>query len=183
MSWRGWLILIVIGVGGGWFYFTRNHQSLQIIPSLNTGNMKLTSSAFVNNTTIPVQYTCTGQGVTPPLTFSGVPAKAQSLALIMDDPDAPSGTFVHWVIFNMPPSTAGLEENGSVPGVQTGNSENLAGYTPPCPPSGQHRYYFKLYALNETLVASDIQNKADLELAMSGRIIARSELIGLVAHQ
>lgn len=130
--------------------------------------MKIVSSAFTNNSTIPSKYTCEGENINPPLEFLDVPANAKSLVLIMDDPDAPMGTFVHWVLHNINPSEKGIAEN----------SVSYSGYIGPCPPSGTHRYFFKLYALDINL---DLQNadKNMVEEKMQGHILDKAELIGL----
>ncbi len=130
--------------------------------------MRIISSAFVNNSAIPSKYTCEGDNINPPLEFVDVSANAKSLVLIMDDPDAPMGTFVHWVLYNINPSEKGIAEN----------SPTYSKYIGPCPPSGTHRYFFKLYALDINL---DLQNadKSMVEEKMQGHILEKSELIGL----
>ncbi|HTL39785.1 MAG TPA: YbhB/YbcL family Raf kinase inhibitor-like protein [Methylomirabilota bacterium] len=182
MSWRAWLLLIIIIGGVGVFFFSKNNKITELIPIFKTTNMDISSPAFPNGGDIPIQYTCQGDSSLIPLTISKVPKNAQTLALIMDDPDAPNATFVHWVVFNIPPTTTDLEYQGYVYGSQAVNSAGVRGYTAPCPPSGSHRYYFKLYALNISLVESDINNKADLELNMAGHIVGQTELIGVVKH-
>jgi Raf kinase inhibitor-like YbhB/YbcL family protein len=146
--------------------------------------MNLTSSAFAQGQPIPAQYSCDGKGVSVPLAWTDVPAAAKSLALIMDDPDAPSGTFVHWVIYNIPASSGSLAENisgaanladGSLQGK---NSAARTGYTGPCPPGGTHRYFFKLYALDTMLSLASGAGKNDLLKAMQGHILAQGELMG-----
>ncbi|MBX4186690.1 MAG: YbhB/YbcL family Raf kinase inhibitor-like protein [Candidatus Doudnabacteria bacterium] len=141
--------------------------------------MQISSTAFTNNGNIPDKFTCIGQNINPELEFSGAPADTQTLALIMDDPDAPSGTFTHWVVFNIKPSVNKIPEGaGIVPGTTAKNSAGLKSYTGPCPPSGVHRYYFKLYALDTILPADEIIDKAHLQQAMSGHIIDQAELMG-----
>ena len=110
--------------------------------------MNLTSPAFGNNQSIPAKYTCTGQNVSPPLQWSGVPAHTTSLALTVDDPDAPSGHFMHWDVTQIPPTTNAIPEGGRV-GVEGTNGFGKTGYGGPCPPSGEHRYVFTLKALDE----------------------------------
>jgi len=143
------------------------------------------SSAFENGATIPKKYTCDGADVSPPLSWSGAPAGTQSYALICDDPDAPMGTWVHWVLWGLPFDTMALLEG--VPaqavmpsGVRQGlNSWPRVGYGGPCPPSGKpHRYYFKLYALDATLTLPANANKAALEKAMKGHILAETQVMG-----
>ncbi len=141
--------------------------------------LELTSSAFDQGGTIPQKYTCDGVDVSPPLTWSGVPNEAQSLALIADDPDAPRGTWVHWVLFNISPDQDGLSEG--IQGVGTGGRNDFGkpDYGGPCPPSGPaHRYFFKLYALDIELNLSLGATKADVEAAMQGHILAQGELMG-----
>ena len=139
--------------------------------------MKLVSSAFAHNQTIPRKYTCQGEDVSPPLTVEGIPPGTKSLALIVDDPDAPMGTWVHWVVFNIPPS-AQIEEN-TIPGIQGHNDFGRNDYGGPCPPSGTHRYFHKLYALDTTLNLEQGVTKKNLEKAMQGHILDKTELIGL----
>lgn len=146
--------------------------------SLAHAQLKITSSVFEHNQMIPRAYTCQGHDVNPPLFIEGVPADAESLALIMDDPDAPMGTWVHWVVFNIPPETQGIPEN-SVPGTQGWNDFRKNDYGGPCPPSGTHRYFFKLYALDTMLELEEGGTKRQVEEAMEGHILAQADLIGL----
>jgi len=146
--------------------------------------LKITSPAFKEGEMIPSRYTCDGDNVSPPLEWSGIPSNAKSLALIMDDPDAPIGTFVHWVVFNIPASQNGLSEG--IPSVselsngikQGRNSAQQIGYFGPCPPGGTHRYVFKLYCLNTLLDLKAGATKADLTKAMQGHILAQCQLMG-----
>lgn len=144
--------------------------------------MKITSIAFENNSKIPAKYTCDGENVNPPLNFSDVPANAKTLALIMDDPDAPMGTFVHWILYNIDPSDKGILEN-SVPltALQGKTGRGVVGYVGSCPPSGTHRYFFKLYALDTVLNLTN-PDKAALEKTIQGHILDRAELIGLYSR-
>ena len=146
----------------------------------NMGTLKIVSTAFSHNGMIPPKYTCDGADVNPPLTIEGVPENAKSLALIVDDPDAPRGTWVHWVAWNIDPKTKEIAE-GSVPqGAQQGmNDFRRRDYGGPCPPSGTHRYFFKLYALDALLNPGKGATKADLEKSMKGHILAQAEIIGL----
>lgn len=148
----------------------------------------LTSSAFHHHGEIPRPYTCDGEDRSPPLVWSGVPANAKSLALIVDDPDAPDPAaprmvWVHWVLYNLPPDVAGLPE-GVVPrdlpeGARQGvNDWKRVGYGGPCPPIGRHRYFHKLYALDTVLPDLGAPTKAKLSKAMQGHILAEAELIG-----
>jgi len=146
--------------------------------------MQIRSSAFKHNAAIPSKYTCDGGNTSPPLTVSDVPPEAQSLVLIVDDPDAPAGTWVHWTVWNIDPSVNGIPER-SVPtgGVEGVTSFGSAGYGGPCPPSGTHRYFFKLYALKTQLDLPADAEKADIESAMQEYILAQAELIGLYERQ
>jgi Raf kinase inhibitor-like YbhB/YbcL family protein len=145
-----------------------------------TSRMQISSSAFAPNGSIPSKYTCDGEGVNPPLTFASIPGKTRSLVLIVDDPDVPkdlvpSGVFDHWLIWDLPADTKGFAEGAGKGGV---NGMGLQGYMGPCPPDREHRYFFKLYALDTTLTGARIANKQDLETAMKGHIVGRGELIG-----
>ena len=139
--------------------------------------MKLTSPVFQANTMIPKKYTCQGDNVNPTLTIEGVPSDTKSLALIMDDPDAPVGTWVHWVVYNIPVGSK-IEEN-SASGKQAKNSARHESYGGPCPPSGTHRYFFKLYSLDTELSPGSVTDKSSLEKAMGGHILDKAELVGL----
>jgi Raf kinase inhibitor-like YbhB/YbcL family protein len=140
--------------------------------------LQVRSPAFQPNQPIPKKYSCKGKGINPPLSIEGTPEEAKTLALIMDDPDAPRGTFDHWVVWNIPPSTKSIEEN-SVPGNEGLNGMRKKGYTGPCPPSGTHRYFFKVYALDTELKLGSNSTKSDAEKAMQGHILAKGELEGL----
>jgi Raf kinase inhibitor-like YbhB/YbcL family protein len=135
------------------------------------------SPAFENNKLIPSKYTCDGEEVSPPLTVEGIPEKTKSLALIMEDPDAPAGLFIHWLVWNIPPSNE-IQEN-SVPGTEGLNTNKKNSYHGPCPPGGTHRYYFKVYALDAHLNLGAFSEKEVLENAMQNHILAHGELIGL----
>jgi len=139
--------------------------------------MKLSSPAFENNAYMPAKYTCEGQGVNPPLIIKDIPAGTKSLALIADDPDAPGGMFVHWVVFDILPVSE-IREN-SVPGKQLINNSGSINYCSPCPPSGSHRYFFKIYALDAKLDLKEEAGKAGLEAAMQGHILDKDILVGL----
>jgi Raf kinase inhibitor-like YbhB/YbcL family protein len=139
--------------------------------------LQISSTAFENNKIIPSKYTCDGMNVNPPLDIKDIPAATKVLALVMDDPDAPVGTWVHWVVWDIP-VTNHLEEN-SVHGKQGVNDFMKHAYGGPCPPSGTHRYFFKIYALDKTLLLPDTTGKQTLEKAMSGHILAYGELCGL----
>ena len=142
--------------------------------------LKLSSQAFNPSALIPAKYTCDGQDVNPPLLIENIPAETKSLALIVDDPDAPAGTWVHWVVWNISPATSEIKEHSLPSGAQEGMTDfRRRGYGGPCPPSGTHRYFFKLYALDTMLSLSPNATKAALESAMKGHILAQAELMGL----
>ena len=145
-----------------------------------TTTMKLTSPAFTHNQNVPREFTCDGSDINPPLQISDVPAGAKSLALIVDDPDAPRGDFVHWTLWNIAPDTKEIPEN-SVPAnaIQGATDFGRHGYGGPCPPSGTHRYQFKLYALDAMLDLPATAKKQDIERAMQGHIIEQTILVGL----
>lgn len=143
--------------------------------------MKLTSPAFEHNQMMPKKFTCDGEDICPALEIQDIPPKAQSLALIVDDPDAPMGTWVHWVVYDIPVTSAIPENN--IPGKQGSNNFGRKDYGGPCPPSGTHRYFFKLYALDKELEAREGLNKQELEKAMQGHILGNAELIGLYKRQ
>ena len=146
--------------------------------------MQITSSAFTESNVIPAKYTCDGQDISPPLEWKNIPTGTKSFALISDDPDAPVGTWVHWVIYNIPPDTTIFDEN--IPrekefknGMRQGSNDwPKIGYGGPCPPSGTHRYYFKLYALDTMLGLIPGAAKAQLIQAMKGHILAEAQLMG-----
>ena len=143
--------------------------------------MKLTSSAFANGGKIPSLYTCEGKGMSPPLEITGVPPQAKSLVLIMDDPDVPAFVrpdqmYDHWILFNIPPTTHKIDANAAIHGKNTSGENRYIG---PCPPDREHRYFFKLYALDKELALHEGATKKEVEKAMEGHIIAKCELIGL----
>ena len=139
--------------------------------------MELTSPAFQNNTMIPAKYTCQGEDISPPLAVTGIPQGTVTLALIHDDPDAPGGTWDHWIVWNIPPVNA-ITQN-TVPGLQGKNSWGRNDYGGPCPPSGTHRYFFKLYALDAKLALKEGVRKKEALKAMEGHVLAQAQLIGL----
>ena len=139
--------------------------------------MKITSPEFKNSQSIPAKFTCQGQGVNPALIITDIPPAAKSLVLFMDDPDAPSGNFVHWVVYDIP--VIGRIQENSVPGKQGSNDAGGISYVSPCPPSGTHRYFFKIYALDKMFNLDEGLSKSSLESAMSGHILDQAELIGL----
>ena len=143
--------------------------------------LTLTSTAFQEDTVIDTKYTCDGQDLSPPLTWSGVPKGTVSFVMICDDPDAPMGTWDHWLLFNLPSHVCELEKSiQTLPeGTQEGkNSWGKIGYGGPCPPDRIHRYYFKLYALDDTLDLPTGADKSQIKTAMEGHILAQAELMG-----
>ncbi len=145
------------------------------------GELKIASSAFQHKGSIPPKYTCDGINVNPPLNIEGLPKGTASLVLIVDDPDAPMGTWDHWVVWNIPPVQE-IEED-SVPGVEGLNDFRKHSYGGPCPPSGTHRYFFKVYALDTKLDLSPNSRKRDVERAMKGRTLAKGEIVGLYSRR
>lgn len=151
-------------------------------------NFVLTSDAFSEGGAIPERYTCEGEDVSPPLAWAGVPAGTRSLALIVDDPDAPDPaapklTWVHWVLYDLPPVAGGLKEAVAALALPAGTRQGVndwkrVGYGGPCPPIGRHRYFFKLYALDAVLGDLHNPNKASLEAAMHGHVLAHVQLLG-----
>lgn len=141
-------------------------------------SISIRSPAFKENEMIPQKYTCDGENINPPLIIEDVPDNARSIALIMDDPDAPMGTFVHWVVYNIPASSQTIGEDHA-PGLQGVNNKGEKAYTGPCPPSGTHRYFFKVYALDTELELDEDADKGDLKKSMEGHILAKDQLVGL----
>lgn len=148
----------------------------QVEEVIQLGELRLTSPSFEAGGKIPAKYSCEADNVNPELNISGIPEGTVSLALIMDDPDAPGGTWVHWVVWNIPVTNKIAED--SIPGTQGKNSWNSNQYGGPCPPSGTHRYVFKLYALNIELELPEAARKQELEQAMTGHILASTQLMG-----
>jgi Raf kinase inhibitor-like YbhB/YbcL family protein len=146
--------------------------------------MEITSTAFANEEMIPRRYTCDGEDISPPLSWRGVPPGAESLALIADDPDAPRKTWVHWVAYNLPAANGGLPENVPpektiVGGGRQGTSDfGRVGYGGPCPPSGIHRYFFRLYALDAELGLAPGATKEELLQAMAGHVLGEAQVMG-----
>ena len=151
---------------------------------------ELKSNVFNNNQTIPAKYTCDGADVSPPLEWKDAPAGTKSFALISDDPDAPVGTWVHWVVWNIPASCTKLKEGTEkTPSLSDGTKQGISdfkrpGYGGPCPPSGTHRYFFKLYALDTTLDnLPGNATKAQLEAAMKGHVLGQTQLMGTYSRK
>lgn len=183
-----YLVFCVVGFGAlaaAIFLFTRISQKggEGITVSGTIGGMEITSPAFGQNERIPEKYTCDGENVSPPLLISGVPEEAKSLVLISDDPDAPVGTWTHWTLWNIQPDAMEIKEN-SVPvgAVEGKTSFGSSGYGGPCPPSGTHRYFFKLYALDAMLALEPGAGLRDLERVMEEHTLAKAELVGLYSR-
>lgn len=147
-------------------------------------SMSITSPSFVQGSEIPVRHTCDGLNTSPSITWAGVPPGTKSLALIADDPDAPQMTWVHWVLYNIPATASGLPEDGSGKNLPAGtlqgtNDWHRTSYGGPCPPTGKHRYYFKLFALDCALPDLKNPTKAALEKAMHGHVLEQASLMGV----
>lgn len=166
----------------------RTTQSQSVTKGVYPMSISIISSAFNDGTIIPKKFTCDGENVSPELKWSSFPAKTKTFALIADDPDAPRGTWVHWVIFNIPASVNKLSENFphdlvGAGGIKQGkNDSGGIGYDGPCPPSGTHRYFFKLYALDTDLALNAGCTKQELLDAMEGHILAQGQLMGRYHH-
>jgi Raf kinase inhibitor-like YbhB/YbcL family protein len=149
------------------------------IASFAAGGAKMKiSSAFQEGATIPSKFTCDGADASPPLQIADIPSGAKSLALIVDDPDAPSGLFTHWLVWNLSPQTSTVAEGSAPKGVHGTNDFGKSGYGGPCPPSGTHRYYFKIFALDRELDLSSGAKRTQLDAAMKGHVVAQGELMG-----
>lgn len=149
----------------------------------DTHTMYLESPAFKNGESIPSKYTCDGQSINPPLTFSAVPERTKSLAILVHDPDVPKdlkpdGMFDHWVLYNIPPEALTIPENDPTIGVAGKNGSGETGYTGPCPPDKEHRYFFKAYALDTELAFPTPPTRAEVEAAMKGHALTEAELMG-----
>jgi Raf kinase inhibitor-like YbhB/YbcL family protein len=140
--------------------------------------MRITSSAFQEGANIPSKFTCDGADTSPPLQIADIPSGAKSLALIVDDPDAPSGLFSHWIVWNMTPQTSAIGEGNTPNGVQGTNDFGKSGYGGPCPPSGTHRYYFKIFALDRELNLPFGAKRGQLDAAMKSHVVAQGQLMG-----
>lgn len=178
------LIVVIVFTKNSNYNTQRNTKSQQEkIIQQQISTMKIISSAFQHNTKIPSKYTCDGGNINPPLTFSETPQSAKSLILIVDDPDAPMGTWVHWVVYNIDPKIQNVAEH-TVPrnGKEGMTSFGKPGYGGPCPPSGTHRYFFKLYALDTLFDNLENPDKKAIEEKMQGHIIDHAELIGLYSR-
>lgn len=144
--------------------------------------MEIISAVFKTEEAIPAKYTCDGMDLSPPLAFKDVPEGAESLALIVDDPDAPGGTWVHWVVWNMEPSISEISQGEQIKAEKGKNDFGKLNYGGPCPPRGTHRYYFKLYALDKRLNLREGSSKKQLEKAMEGHILGEAQLMGVYSR-
>ena len=140
-------------------------------------NLDITGPAFRDGEKIPKKYTCQGDNINPEINIKGIPAGTKSIVIIMDDPDAPVGTFDHWISWNINPAQSTITEN-SEPGIKGKNGFGNLGYGGPCPPSGTHRYFFRIYALDSELDLPEGSNRKDLELSMQEHIIAQGHTMG-----
>jgi len=184
------LFIIVVGAIAGSFVvagtsrdrdarINENKKDIINNQNISMNTLTLTSSAFGNNGKIPERYTCDGEGVNPSLEISGVDESAKSLVLIMDDPDAPSGVWDHWVKFNISTSTTEIKEASEPEGIAGVGTSGNKDYLPPCPPDREHRYFFKLFSLDTKLDLKEGSTKKEVEKAMEGHILQSAELIGL----
>jgi Raf kinase inhibitor-like YbhB/YbcL family protein len=183
--------LIILALAAGIIIFKRKPNSEKINSEANTVenqeikiNMKLTSPAFENNSLIPAKYTCDGENVSPPLKISDVPEGTISLALVVDDPDAPAGDWTHWVVWNIDPNLSEIVEGKSPNGAVIGaNDFGKREWEGPCPPSGTHHYQFRLYALDTKLDISPEDTKNSFSKSLEGHILQETKLIGLYKKQ
>jgi hypothetical protein len=183
-------ITLIIIAFLGFYYFPAKEtngpakRAATLTTNSTKNNMKITSPSFSHNGPIPAKYTCDGENINPELLISEVPQTAESLVLIVDDPDAPLKTWLHWTLWNISPSANRIPENafpeGSIEGI---TDFGKTGWGGPCPPSGEHRYFFKLYALDSTLDLPTGASLTELEKAMEGHIIDSAELVGLYSRK
>ncbi len=182
------LVIITLAATAAYLKLLSPSITIKSTPTTNkiinpTTNMKLTSSSFNNNESIPAQYTCDGENINPPLTISDIPENTKSLTLILDDPDAPSGTWDHWIVFNIPSDTRDIAQGQEPPGIHGIDTARNTNYKGPCPPDREHRYFFKLYALDTQLDLPAGVSKKQVETAMNGHILSQTELIGRYQRQ
>ncbi|MDP3948451.1 MAG: YbhB/YbcL family Raf kinase inhibitor-like protein [bacterium] len=173
------IIFLLVTVAGILAFSKNSRAPVYGEPSrtIKFSSMNISSPEFKNSESIPAKFTCQGAGINPQLEISGVPAEAKSLALIMDDPDATVGTFTHWLIWNIDTKISTIKENNA-PGVQGTNGRKENAYIGPCPPSGTHRYFFKLYALDAMLDLKAGASKSELESEIAKHELERAELVG-----
>jgi Raf kinase inhibitor-like YbhB/YbcL family protein len=176
------LVIIFFGIVAMQRAFNTAQESAKNISY--TTNMLLTSPSFENNAAIPKKYTCDGGDINPELLIQNVPDDAKSLALILDDPDAPNGIFTHWVVWNIDPRTMSIKQESVPPKSSEGkNSAGRVGYIGPCPPSGVHHYHFKMYALDAMLALPEGASKAELEKSMQGHILEETDFVGTYSRE
>jgi len=150
----------------------------------NDNNMKITSPAFIDYGKIPSEYTCDGENVNPKLLVEGIPAAAKTLALIVDDPDAPGRVWLHWTVWNIPSTETTINKNSLPAGAVEGVTDfGKSGWGGPCPPSGEHRYFFKVYALDTKLALTPGASLSELEAAIKGHILDKAELVGVYSRE
>ena len=185
------IIMVLVSGIGFVVFFRAPKQEVVSVPQVESATnpppkeyMIITSPSFRQNGYIPLAYTCDGNDMSPPLDVRDVPPEAKSLALVVDDPDAPRGTWVHWVVWNIPPQTTQIRERSVPPDVTEGETSfGKSGYGGPCPHSGAHRYFFKLYALDTMLDLTSKANSVALEKAMEGHVLEKDELVGLYSRE
>jgi Raf kinase inhibitor-like YbhB/YbcL family protein len=165
---RSWLGIAVIG---------------SAVFAAQRSDMKISSSAFSEGANIPPKFTCDGGDTSPPLKIEGMPAEAKALVLIVDDPDAPGGLFTHWLVWNVDPKTSTFAEGSAPAGTQGKNDFGKTGYGGPCPPSGTHRYYFKIFAVDQQLNLAAGAKRKELDSAMKGHVLAQGQLMGKYARK
>lgn len=176
------ILFILFAIAGVFLFQGTRKESPEIKPLIAESKMKISSPVFEHNQTIPVKYTCDGVDANPPLEISDIPEGTKSLALIVDDPDAPMGTWVHWTAWNISPGVKEIKENEIPSGATEGMTDfKKPGYGGPCPPKGHgvHRYFFKLYALDSELDLPAEADKEAIEKAMEGHVLAETRIIGL----
>lgn len=175
------IVLISILILGGMSFFFWQKKPKEVPLELGLPKiMKISSPAFGDNSLIPPKYTCDGENINPPLEIKNILEGTQSLVLIVDDPDAPRGTFLHWLVWNIPPNVSLIEENSLPSGaIQGRNDFGKESYGGPCPPFGEHRYFFKIYALDKKLDLVQGSTLEKVEEAMRGHILDQAQLIGL----
>lgn len=182
------LLAIIFVAFGYWFFTVIAPQGKELYEGLGSRNMELTSTAFSDGGRIPDKYTCNGEDISPQLSWSGYPDGTKSFVIIMEDPDAPGGIFTHWVMWNIPASVNSLSEGVPEKGrldsgaVQSKNDFGKIGYGGPCPPEGsQHRYIFRVFAL-DTTIDTQASTKADVLNAMRWHVLGRGELTGIFSR-
>lgn len=175
----GLILVLSLIIGGVYYFFGKNLGVDNTY--VNKSKISVSSSEFTNGGMIPTRFSCNGDNVNPPLIFDRVPGDAKSLVLIMDDPDAGTTAFNHWLVFNINPSTLNIEEAKTPDALEGTNDFGELKYMGPCP-TGTHKYSFKVYALDTTLALEEGAKRTDIESAMKGHILAQGELVGTYSH-